>query len=78
MSIDGLRREFVNPGCEFRFAPFWFINHELTEEETRWQVREMYSQGVGGFIYHPRHGLLTEYLSDEYMRNCGAAIDEAK
>ncbi len=78
MSIDGLRREFVNPGCEFRFAPFWFINHELTEEETRWQVREMYRQGVGGFIYHPRHGLLTEYLSDEYMRNCAAAIDEAK
>src|SRR6056297_3229025 len=78
MSIDGLRREFVNPGCEFRFAPFWFINHELTEEETRWQVREMYSQGVGGFIYHPRHGLITEYLSDEYMHNCAAAIDEAK
>lgn len=78
MSIEGLRREFVNPGCEFRFAPFWFINHELTEEETRWQVREMYSQGVGGFIYHPRHGLLTEYLSDAFMSNCAAAIDEAK
>ena len=78
MSIDGLRREFVDPGCEFRFAPFWFINHELTEEETRWQVREMHSHGVGGFIYHPRHGLLTEYLSDEYMQNCAAAIDEAK
>ena len=39
MTFDGLRREFTNPGNEFRFAPFWFINHELTEEETRWQVR---------------------------------------
>ncbi|GEM_PF-1054563 len=78
MSIEGLRREFQNPASEFRFAPFWFINHELTEEETRWQVREMHSQGVGGFIYHPRHGLITEYLSDEFMSNCAAAIDEAK
>ncbi|NLO04464.1 MAG: hypothetical protein GX131_01405 [candidate division WS1 bacterium] len=78
MSIDGLRREFVNPGTEFRFAPFWFINHELTEEETRWQVRQMNSQGVGGFIYHPRHGLITEYLSEAFMDNCAAAIDEAK
>ncbi len=78
MSIDGLRREFVDPGNEFRFAPFWFINHELTEEETRWQVREMCRQGVGGFIYHPRHGLITEYLSDEFLDNCAAAIDEAR
>ncbi|MEA3402652.1 MAG: glycosyl hydrolase [Armatimonadota bacterium] len=78
MSIDGLRREFADPGNEFRFAPFWFINHELTEEETRWQVREMNRQGVGGFIYHPRHGLLTEYMSEQFLDNCAAAIDEAK
>ncbi|MCD6359928.1 MAG: hypothetical protein J7M38_03625, partial [Armatimonadetes bacterium] len=78
MTFDGLRREFTNPGNEFRFAPFWFINHELTEEETRWQVREMHRMGVGGFIYHPRHGLLTDYLSDAFLDNCAAAIDEAK
>ena len=71
-------REFVNPGNEFRFAPFWFINHELSLEETRWQVREMNRMGVGGFIFHPRHGLLTEYLSDAFMANVAAALDEAK
>ncbi len=78
MSIDGLRREFVDPANEFRFAPFWFTNHELTEAETRWQVREMNRQGVGGFIFHPRHGLLTEYMSDEFLDNVAAAVDEAK
>ncbi len=78
MPINRLRREFADPGNEFRFAPFWFINHKLTEEETRWQVREMNRQGVGGFIYHPRHGLLTEYLSDAFLDNVAAAIDEAK
>lgn len=78
MSIESIRREFIDPGNEFRFAPFWFINHELTEDETRWQVREMNRMGVGGFIFHPRHGLLTEYLSDAFMANLAAAIDEAK
>lgn len=78
MSIDSLKREFANPDNRFRFAPFWFLNHELNEAETRWQVREMNEHGVGGFILHPRHGLITPYLSDEWMAQCAAAIDEAK
>jgi len=78
MPRDSIRREFADPGNEFRFAPFWFLNHELTEEETRWQVREMNSHGVGGFILHARHGLITEYMSDDFLNNIAAAIDEGK
>ena len=78
MSTGSIRREFADPGNEFRFAPFWFLNHELTEEETRWQVREMHSHGVGGFILHARHGLITPYMSAEWLRQCAAAIDEGR
>ncbi len=78
MSIDGLKRQFTDPDNRFRFAPFWFLNHELNEAETRWQVREMNEHGVGGFILHARHGLITPYLSDEWLDQCAAAIDEAK
>jgi len=78
MSIETIIRQFTNPPNRFRFAPFWFLNHELNEEEIRWQVREMNRQGIGGFILHARHGLITEYLSEEWMANLGAAIDEAK
>jgi hypothetical protein len=78
MPMDSIRREFADPGNEFRFAPFWFINHELNEAETRWQVQEMNRQGVGGFIFHPRHGLITPYMSAEFLQQCGAAIDEAR
>ncbi len=78
MNLDSLKREFSNPANRFRFAPFWFLNHELNEAETRWQVREMNKHGVGGFILHARHGLITPYLSEEWMDQCAAAIDEAK
>ncbi len=78
MSLDGLKREFDTPANRFRFAPFWFLNHELSEGETRWQVREMNEHGVGGFILHARHGLLTPYLSEEWMEQIGVAIDEGK
>ncbi len=39
MSLDNIKRQFANPDNRFRFAPFWFLNHELIEAETRWQVR---------------------------------------
>ncbi len=78
MNLDTLKRKFANPANRFRFAPFWFLNHELNEAETRWQVQEMNKHGVGGFIFHARHGLLTPYLSEEWMDQCAVAIDEAK
>jgi hypothetical protein len=78
MGFDSVLRQFADPPNRFRLAPFWFLNHELAEDQMRWQVREMHRQGAGGFVLHPRHGLLTEYLSEGWMRNVGAAIDEAK
>ena len=77
MALDNIKRQFAQPDNRFRFAPFWFLNHELTEAETRWQVREMNEHGVGGFILHARHGLITPYLGDDWMDNLTAAIDEA-
>ncbi len=77
MALDNIKRQFANPDNRFRFAPFWFLNHELNEAETRWQVREMNEHGVGGFILHARHGLITPYLGDGWMDNLAAAIDEA-
>jgi hypothetical protein len=78
MGIDALVRDFKNPGAKYRFAPFWFLNHDLSDEELVWQIREMHGMGVDGFILHPRHGLLTPYLSEEWMDRIGTCIAEAK
>ncbi len=77
MSIDRLKRDFAQPPQQHRFAPFWFLNHDLTEEETRWQIHEMHRQGVGGFILHARHGLMTPYMSEAWLRQIEVAVEEA-
>jgi len=73
-----LKRQFENPAAEFRLAPFWFWNHELSEKELIWQIQEMHRKGVHGFIMHARHGLVTPYLSDEWFECIEAAVREAE
>lgn len=77
MDIQQLKRQFANPPSRFTFAPFWFLNHELTDDELRWQIREMNENGVKGFILHARHGLITEYLSNEWFDRIETCIREA-
>ncbi|MBC7288933.1 MAG: hypothetical protein H5T86_13025 [Armatimonadetes bacterium] len=78
MSDERLRQLFASPRPIDRVAPFWFLNHELQPDEMRWQVREMHANGVGGFVLHARHGLLTPYMSEEWMANLAAALAEGK
>ncbi len=77
MNIEQLKRQFANPPSKFTFAPFWFLNHELSHEELRWQIREMNDNGVKGFILHARHGLITEYLSEDWFAKIQTCIEEA-
>lgn len=67
-----------SPSSEYRPAPFWSWNDTLTDEELRWQVRELKRAGYGGFFMHPRVGLETEYLSSEWFDRIGACVDEAR
>jgi len=71
-------KEFDNPSNEWRFAPFWFLNHRLEDEELIRQIREMRDGGLGGFILHARHGLLTPYMSEEWLDRIETCCAEAK
>jgi hypothetical protein len=75
---DSLFEAFRDPPKQFRPSPFWSWNDALREEELRWQVREMRDKGFGGYFMHSRVGLVTEYLSEEWMRMIGACLDEGK
>ena len=77
MDMDSLKKEFGDPSSAYRLAPFWFLNHDLEDSELVWQINEMNRQGVGGFILHPRHGLITPYLSEEWMDRIETCIKEA-
>ncbi len=78
MPDDPLRRTFADPENRFRFCPFWFLNHDLNGPELRWQLREMNRHGVGGAILHPRHGLLTPWMTPEWLDLIAECVDECK
>lgn len=73
-----IKQLLKNPPSKYRPVPFWSWNTKLETEETRWQINEMNSVGMGGFFMHARGGLTTEYLGKEWMDNVKAAVDEAK
>jgi len=69
--------QLKDPGALMRPAPFWSWNDKLDEAELRRQIREMADKGWGSFFMHSRVGLVTGYLSDEWMSLVNACIDEA-
>lgn len=73
-----IRDGFKNPGVEYRGAPFWSWNDDLDPQELRRQVREMKDKGLGGAFMHARIGLITPYLSKEWMNCIKETIDESK
>lgn len=67
-----------NPPAIMRPAPFWSWNDKLDEAELRRQIREMSEKGWGSYFMHSRVGLVTTYLSDEWMHLVNACADEAE
>ena len=76
MALD--RETFRDPPARYRPAPFWSVNDLLDPAEVARQVREFDRVGYGGYFFHPRVGILTRYLSDEWMECFRAALDEGR
>jgi hypothetical protein len=77
-TLDEIRQHFVDPPAEFRTAPLWVWNDEMDPERMKEQLRQFKEQGIGGVFIHPRPGLMTEYLGDEWFALWRTALDEAK
>ncbi len=69
---------FENPTKEYRGAPFWSWNAELQSDRLREQIACFKEMGFGGFYMHPRSGMETEYLSEEYFGLIADCIESAK
>lgn len=63
-----------------RFSPmsFWLLNHDLEDDEIRWQLREMKEKGFKGVFLHPRDGLETPYQSDLWWQKVQLIIDTCR
>ena len=71
-------REFRNPPRSYSLMPYWFWNGRITAAETRRQIEQMMSQGVSSAVLFPWDGMEQSYLSEDYFRQVGAALDIAK
>ncbi|BAM03944.1 hypothetical protein PSMK_17850 [Phycisphaera mikurensis NBRC 102666] len=69
---------FREPAAEFRGLPLWSWNAALEPEEMLRQIGLLKEMGFGGFFMHPRVGLETAYLSDEWFDLTRLCVDEAK
>lgn len=58
---------FKNSDAIYRGAPLWAWNCKLTKELIKSQIECFAQMGFGGFFIHPRTGLDTAYMEDEFM-----------
>ncbi len=61
-----LKNQMVDPPAEYRSAPLWDWNDKITEEGIDFNMKKFKEGGIGGVFVHPRPGLLTEYLSEDW------------
>ena len=77
-SVKELRTLFADPPAEYRSAPLWDWNEQISEEGIDFQMKEFKNAGIGGVFVHPRPGLLTEYLSDDWFRLFDYTVQKGK
>ncbi|MDD3036554.1 glycosyl hydrolase [Bacteroides sp.] len=73
-----LKAAFKNPSKEFRSAPLWVWNTKVTNADIDRMLGELKSQGFGGAFVHPRPGLITEYLSDDWFKLYKYSVEAGK
>jgi len=60
------RRLFADPPSDYRTAPLWDWNDKISEEGIDFHMQKFKEGGLGGVFIHPRPGLITEYLSEDW------------
>ncbi len=73
-----MEQDFRNPPARYRGVPFWAWNCKVTAEKIRRQAVCFRQMGMGGAMLHPRTGMDTPYLSDEYMALVACAEEQLR
>ncbi len=81
--VDGdlaadVQKLFADPPAEYRSAPLWVWNDRVTKEEIDTQLADFQAHGIGGVFIHPRPGLVTPYLSEEWFDLCRHAVETGR
>jgi len=74
----GLSAEFKAPTAEYTTAPFFVWNYKITKEEIDKFLLDFKEHGSSQVFVHPRPGLITEYLSDEWFELFKYTVEKGK
>lgn len=77
-SAAEVKSQFANPPCEFSSAPLWVWNDLLTEEQLTHSLETLAAENVRQVFVHPRPGLMTPYLSEDWFRLWKHTVKEAE
>ena len=73
-----LEELFADPPADYRSAPLWDWNTRITREGIDFHLEQFKDAGIGGVFVHPRPGLITEYLSDEWFELFDYTVQKGK
>jgi hypothetical protein len=73
-----LSAQFHTPPKEYTTAPFFVWNAEITKEEIDQDMKSFKDAGSSQVFIHPRPGLITEYLSDNWFELYKYAVGKGK
>ncbi len=77
-NLESLEQQFNNPGKEYRSAPLWVWNDAMNSETIDFMLRQLKDKGFGGAFVHPRPGLITEYLSNEWLELFKYSVEKGR
>ncbi|MDR1594384.1 MAG: hypothetical protein LBS43_07885 [Prevotellaceae bacterium] len=73
-----LQAQFAEPSKEYRTAPLYVWNTKITRGLIDSTLSDLKEKGFGGVFVHPRPGLITEYISDEWYELFRYTLDKGK
>jgi len=78
VSSADVKQIFADPPRQYSTGPLWVWNDMITEEQIKSTLADLAGQNVKQAFVHPRPGLMTPYLSEEWFRLWKTALTEAK
>jgi hypothetical protein len=76
--FKSFKAEFKTPSAEYTTAPFFVWNYKITKQEIDSYLNDFKAHGSSQVFIHPRPGLVTEYLSDEWFELFKYTVDKGK
>jgi hypothetical protein len=77
-NFEFLHRHFLSPGNSFGTVPLWVWNTKVTKNEIDSMLLDFKKTAFGGVFIHPRPGLITEYLSEDWFDLTSYAVKKGK